>query len=385
MSVRPTLLKDIRRDAINNHRNSTGTGNYNRYQLLSPRDRTFSAGKRQLEKSDCDAESAAKAPKLDSNLIFDQLKGQDAVLDEIDSSLASLDKASTDANTPKDPRLDVLLQVVKLLATSQRNLTSAILDSAKLNTNSTPVTANAAVSSKGGSAIPGAGTDINTGTGKRSAPALSPEEAAEKKVKRVLHDAEKKTVLFNMNLGKNPLMNKESISRKVTESLCASVKSGQHDFNIKDAEEILDDILSCSKLEFLGNSTKLFFNNRNPSDARNNKMYSVPVRMDFRDRDTRFEAEIMLRKLCKVNCSVPYPKKMRALLNEVVKDGKKLQPDCFIRTKVNVDKLTVEAHAKTASGWLDLGIKRSIPTSILDNSTLDNQESMMTGELPEIS
>jgi hypothetical protein len=187
-------------------------------------------------------------------------------------------------------------------------------------------------------------------------------------VKQVLRDAEKKTVLFNLDLGKNPIMNKDSISRKVTESLVSSVRSGLHDYHIGDAETVLDDILSCSKLEFLGNTTKLFFNNRNATDSRNNKMYTVPVRMDFKDRDTRFNAEIMLRKVCNVNCSVPYPKKMRALLGEVVRQGKALQPDCFIRTRVNVENLTVEAHAKTASGWLDLGIKREIPTSILDSS-----------------
>jgi hypothetical protein len=59
---------------------------------------------------------------------------------------------------------------------------------------------------------------------------------------------------------------------------------------------------------------------------------------------------------------------MRTLLNNMVKQGKSLQPDCYIRTKVNVDKLVVEAHAKTASGWLDLGIKQSIPLNILDRN-----------------
>jgi hypothetical protein len=211
----------------------------------------------------------------------------------------------------------------------------------------------------------------NTGSKPASgstAPApVSEEENLTKKVKSTLRDAEKKTVLFNLNLGKNPVMNKETISRKVTETLCAAVKSGKHDYDIKDAEEVLDDILSCSKLEFLGSSTMRFTNDSNPNDTRNG-MHTIPVRMDFKDRDTRFEAEIMLRKLCKVSCSVPYPKRMRTLLNNMVKQGKSLQPDCYIRTKVNVDKLVVEAHAKTASGWLDLGIKQSIPLDILDRN-----------------
>jgi hypothetical protein len=95
----------------------------------------------------------------------------------------------------------------------------------------------------------------------------------------------------------------------------------------------------------------------------------------------------MLRKICKVNCSVPYPKKMRTMLNELINEGKRIKPDCFIRTKVNVEKLTVKAHAKTGSGWVDLNLKRSIPTTILDNSTTITQVAMDTGsnEVPQIS
>jgi hypothetical protein len=180
-------------------------------------------------------------------------------------------------------------------------------------------------------------------------------------------------------------MNKESLSRKVTESLCSTVKAGNHDYDIADAEEVLDDILSCSKLEFLGTTSKLYFNNRNQNGPLNNKMYTLPVRMDFKDRETRFEAEIMLRKICKVNCSVPYPKKMRNLLNDMIKEGKALQPNSFIRTKVNVEKLTVEAHAKTAAGWVDLNIKKSIPVSILDNSTEQVVMEIGESELSQVS
>jgi hypothetical protein len=205
-------------------------------------------------------------------------------------------------------------------------------------------------------------------TTKPPPPVISEEEVLTKKVKQVLRDAEKKTIVFNTNFGTAPIMNKDTLSRKFTVSLADAVKSGKHDYDIGDAEEVLDDVLSCSKLEFLGSGTKLFYNSRNDNDVRNNKMYTVPVRMDFKDRETRFEAEIMLKKICKVSCSVPYPKRMRNLLNDLVKKGKSLKPDCFILTRVNVENLTVEVHAKTASGWLDLNLKQGIPLDILGGS-----------------
>jgi hypothetical protein len=37
---------------------------------------------------------------------------------------------------------------------------------------------------------------------------------------------------------------------------------------------------------------------------------------------------------------------------------------------VNIDKLTVEAHAKTSEGWVDLNLTRPIPLNILDNNPL---------------
>jgi hypothetical protein len=365
MSVRPTLTKDLRRTAIQQHQANKGKGTYNSFDALSPRGRTFSAGKRPLDSDSCsgsgsDSSQASKTPKLDSNAIFSQLKDQDSVLTEIDTVLSDL-VAKNDSAPAPDPVLGGVLKVVSLLAKSHKNLTSLIVDSTKLAENSP------ALPAKNSTSAPAPAP-----SGKRTAAAPTPisaTEAATRKVKQVLRDAEKKTVLFNLDLGKNPMMNKDSISRKVTESLVSSVRSGLHDYHIGDAETVLDDILSCTKLEFLGNTTKLFFNNNNASDTRNNKMYTVPVRMDFKDRDTRFNAEIMLRKVCKVNCSVPYPKKMRALIGELVRQGKQLQPDCFIRTRVNVENLTIDALAKTASGWLDLGIKRDIPLNILDAST----------------
>jgi hypothetical protein len=166
-------------------------------------------------------------------------------------------------------------------------------------------------------------------------------------------------------------MNKETLSRKVTLDLSSRASSGEHDYNIKDAEDVIDDILSCSQLEFLGSTTRKFTNKKNPKDSRNDKMCTIPVRMEFKDKEIRKEAEISLRKICKVSCAVPYPKKLRAIMDRMVQDGKKKHPGCYIRTKVNVDSLTVKAFAKTGEGWVDLNTVENIPLSILEQVTND--------------
>ena len=339
MSVRPILLKDIRRTAFNTHQQHTGKGNYNRFAPLE-RNRTFSSGKRQLSASDGAEAVSVKTPKLDSNLIFDQLKGQDAIFAEAKTLLDTAIKSGEDSFSPTDggigTSISCLTKLLALVLKSQENLTSAIIDSAKLSnatTTTVPVTkvANQQVHN----------SFRDRSNSNRPPPAtLSAEEVAVKKVKHAIREAEKKTLVFNLDLGTAPTMNKETLSRKVTMALSTKCSAGGHDYHIGDAEDPL-----------------------------NGKMCTMPVRFDFKDRETRIQAEISLRKICQVRCSTPYPKKLRQLLNKLVTDGKQLVPEkYFIRTRVNVDKLCVDVHARIGDSWKDLALSTKIPLDILDSA-----------------
>jgi hypothetical protein len=360
MSVKPTLLKDIRRTAISNHQKHIGSGDYNRWSVLAPKDRTFSTGKRPLSNSnDNDLDPAPKAPRLDAGVVVTQLKNQESALKEVHTLLGEMDTLNSGEN--EDPRFTCITKIFRHMVKVQENFSSAIIDVINL-----PDTTPAPTNTSKGKSTPA----NNSAQARKSAPKPVPsaEDTDKKRLKQVLREAEKRTVLFNLNLGPVPTMNKESVSRKVTLALGTIAKAGKHDYNVQDAEEVIDDVLSCSKLEFLGKATRKFYNTRNPQDSRNDKFCTIPVRMDFKDKETRTQAEISLRKICKVSCSVPYPRKLRAMLDTMVKNGKTRFPNSFIRTKVNVDTLTLEAHAKTESGWVDLGLNCQIPTSVLDNS-----------------
>ena len=369
MSVRPILLKDIRRTAINSHQQHTGKGNYNRFAPLE-RNRTFSSGKRQLSASDGAELVSVKTPKLDSNLIFEQLKDQDAIFAEAKILLDTAIKSGEDSFSATDggigTSISCLTKLLALVLKSQENLTSAIIDSAKLSNATSTAVPVAKVPAN--LQVPNAFRDRSNSN--RPPPViLSAEEVAAKKVKHVIREAEKKTLVFNLDLGTAPTMNKETLSRKVTLALSNKCSAGNHDYHIGDAEEVLDDLLSCSKLEFLGSSSKKYLNNNNDKDPLNGKMCTMPVRFDFKDRETRIQAEISLRKICQVRCSTPYPKKLRQLLNNLVTEGKKGVPDkTFIRTRVNVDKLCVDVHARLGDGWKDLGMTTKIPLDILDSA-----------------
>jgi hypothetical protein len=137
MSVRPVLLKDIRRTAINSHVSQTGKGNYNRFGPLD-RGRTYSTGKRQLSATDNpEPPYSAKAPRIDANLIFDQLKGQDAIFAEAKTLLATAVKSGEDAFSATDggigTAISCLTKLLTLVLQSQENLTSALIDSVNVS------------------------------------------------------------------------------------------------------------------------------------------------------------------------------------------------------------------------------------------------------------
>jgi hypothetical protein len=76
----------------------------------------------------------------------------------------------------------------------------------------------------------------------------------------------------------------------------------------------------------------------------------------------------------------PLPQKLRSIIGDIVKKGKQVKPNNYIRVKVDSENLTVSAHASVQSPsgrwiWEDLGLSTEIPLDVLDKGdqvTLDN-------------
>jgi len=396
MPVKPILMSDIRKSApadspAKAHRLNVGAGNYNRFGLLLNRDRSLSTGKRPRQ-SEEEATTAPKIIKLDSNKVFEQLASHDKHLDVAKEALGRASAAMAAVN-PADPTgtaLSCLIAAVNSIVLHGEAMKSTMVDMCKALSSGT--VANPAVAPpKKAAPTPGtpssATPSFASAAAKTKQPTRTPQteaESAAHKVKKVLREAERRTVLFELDLGPAPIINKETISRKVTMALHGKASEGNHDWNIKDAGEMVDDVLSCSQLEFLGSGTRKFFNNRSQTDPRNGKMCTVPIRMDFKNKDTRIRAESTLKGICKVNCSVPYPKKLRAMIRDTIAEGKKIHKESFIKTKVDIDNLRLSALAKIGGSWTSLGLDKVIPLDILDRNTIiPDEDTMETVENPQ--
>jgi hypothetical protein len=300
---------------------------------------------------------AKKTPRLDRKIIFDQVRIHEGTIKNLKKLVNEKTASTEEAEGQPD-----IWKAIGMIVNVQEGLMSAVIDLEAADIGG-PCVSNSAGIVVTGKHARGGGGGTGTGAGSKLVLApvpVDPEAAEKKKMRATLKEAEKKLILFNMDLGKAPVMNKDTLARNVTVELGKRVKEGKHDYHIGDAEEVIDDILSCSQLEFMGTSTKKFFNSKNPADPRNNTMYTMPVRMEFADREIRFQSELSIRKICKVNCAVPYPKQVRTIMDNLIAEGKKSYPDSFIRTKVDPDRLTVEAFASVNKKWIDLGLKKDI-------------------------
>jgi len=378
MPVRPVLMSEIRKTGppspLDLHRANTGSGSYNRFAPLTARSRTSSLGKRPAEEQP--EVSSPKMPRLDANKVFDQLSMHDKELDLAKGAIAAASTAIEAACKPDDngigTALHRILEAVQHLVNGSEVLKSVICDTAK-QIPENQVNRGGGGGGGGGKGYAAAAASQTGGGGpnNNAKKQLSEEDILANKVKKSLKEAEKKTVIFDLNLGTAPTINRDTLSRKVTIALHDKVSNGSHDWNIQDAGEMVDDLLSCSQLEFLGNGSRKYFNRRNVEDPLNNKMCTVPVRLDFKSKEIRMQAEETLRKVCKVSCSIPYPKRLRDMLTQTIRTGKTQHPDCFIRTRVDSDNLKILASARTGNIWIELPeLTTDIPLDILDRNPL---------------
>ena len=348
---------------VDDHRSRIGQGNYNRFNALNPRSRTPSTKRARSPETVIEQ---AKVPKLDSQVLFDQLKDHDKYMDQAKEALASAAGAIGAACKPDDNGIGTALSRMHA-ALEQLVMGSESIKSVLLDWCNKQVEVQAAIKQP-----PPKNLQVPTGSKQvRKSVSKGPAEMKAQRVKDSLREAERRMVVFDLDLGSAPTINKDTISKKVTVALHAKAASGEHDWNIKDAGEMVDDILSCAQLEFLGSGTRKFHNNRNQADPRNNKMCTVPVRFDFKNKETRLQAEQTMRKICKVRPSVPYPKRLRAMLNETIKKGKEAHVGSFIQTKIDIENLVLKALVRTEGKWVEIkDLTQAIPTDILDRSDM---------------
>jgi len=190
-----------------------------------------------------------------------------------------------------------------------------------------------------------------------------------KKFREAVKEAEKATLIFNLNMGKVPIMNKNSMSTKATVALtemAAATEGKSSSIPSADAVASIDDVLSMVKgMTFFGKATKSYSNGKDPLSG---SFCTVPVKYSFQNKDTRIRAETTLREKCKVNCSTPYPIILRETIRQSVAHIKAQFPDNHVR--VNVDTanlgLKISRRPPNCPVWKDYKHPVPLPPEVFD-------------------
>ena len=230
-------------------------------------------------------------------------------------------------------------------------------------------------------------TQVNPPKTHSAAPSSPPVDPAVKKFRDAVKEAERSTLVFNLNMGKVPIMNQQSISAKATTALTemAAIKEGKPG-RIPSNESVaaIDDVLSVvSGMSFYGKATKTY---RNPRDTANSGAFcTVPVKYAFKDKDTRIRAEIVLRDTCKVNCSTPYPVILRETIRQVVNYVKSDFPDNMVCVNVDLSKLGLRVARKPQGSnevWKEYKHLIPLPAEAYDVSARKIPENFNVMDLP---
>ena len=211
------------------------------------------------------------------------------------------------------------------------------------------------------------------------------------KFRESVKQAEKSTLLLNLDLGKVPIMNQNTISTKATGALTAMAAAAEGKNGIVPSEDTvtaIDDVLSMvNSMQFYGKSTKTY---KNPKDPKSGAYCTIPVKYEFKDRDTRIRAETLLREKCKVHCSTPYPTILRETIRQVVNYVKKDYPDNQVRVNVDLKNLGLKVGRRPPAEagappqyWKDYTRLIPLPPEVFDVSARSVPLNFVVRDLPD--
>jgi transcription elongation factor Elf1 len=205
---------------------------------------------------------------------------------------------------------------------------------------------------------------------------ISDEEAAilakKKKFVQEVKDAERSSLIFKTNMGPVPIMNPDTMRKRFSMDLAdkaAAVEGAPEGRPTAEVAAQLDDALGMvTKMEYFGKETKKA--KKKGKDAGDEDFYTIPVKLTFRDKETRDAADGRMRKLCKTGGTIPYHRTLRNVINKVIMDAKDKYKGSFIQVKVDAEKFRLRVSRREDGVWHNNIELIDLPDEVLDLSRM---------------
>jgi len=365
MSGKPLSLAELLQRGATKKPPTKGISLKNRFDALH-RDRSVSAassrcespGKRAREES-VDSEEVDTEP-LDRNLAFKSMAGEEGKFAKAKAIVEGLKAGMTDAakKGAVGPIWEIvggIIEWMEIVGGVQETTANVVVDSYN------KVAASPRKSRRDG--------------GRKEVPLVSPEEAElsfkKKKFAQEVREAERSSLIFNSNMGGVPVMNPDTMRTRFSMDLAAKAAAVEKKTDGVPSATVaaqLDDALEMvTRMEYFGRVTKKAMKRgtHEPDD-----FFTIPVKLSFKDKDTRDAAEFRMRTMCDINCTVPYHRTLRNVIGTVIAENKEKYPDNFIQIKVDVEKFVLKVNRKSKKDkiWYNNVETVALPDSVLDLS-----------------
>jgi hypothetical protein len=190
-------------------------------------------------------------------------------------------------------------------------------------------------------------------------------------------------------LGSKKVLNEKTIltqSSLALSAAAAEVEGHKGKHPSKEVVATLDDVMSITQnVTLFGKVTKPYENKRNPQDPRNRTFFTMPIKYEFRDRETRLEAETDLRDTCKVECATPYPAILRSCIKQTVDHFRSVYPNDFAKVTVDTQNVSLKVARKIKGvGWRDYKDPIQLPPEVLDIRARFAPKNFRLNNLPEL-
>jgi hypothetical protein len=332
----------------------------NRFEIFS-KDRDRSASEARSRYDSPHKRQREESPVQDRNAAFTSMAGEEEKLARAKTIVTRLKTKIDQAKEQKMSGLlwDIVYDMAELM---------------EINTGVQETTANVVVDSYNKVSSPRKSRKDRSVAQKETEPPEDEETRAKaakmKKFAQEVREAERSSLIFKTNMGPVSIMNPDTMKRNFTLDLVAKAATVEKMPAGKPSKEVasqLDDALEMvTKMNFFGKETKKAKKKGNTGEEED--FCTIPVRLFFKDRDTRNSADSKLRLLCGTSGTIPYHRTLRTVINRTIEEAKASFPNSYIQVKVDVENFRLKVSRRTGGVWHNNMETVDLPDSVMDLS-----------------
>jgi hypothetical protein len=224
-----------------------------------------------------------------------------------------------------------------------------------------------------------------------SNPAKPRPEQGTAELRAALVAADETAVIFDADLGPSPVANRTALNNAFAASLKAAtqkVADGRGE-DIAEGIRIVNDALSCAdNVDFLGQTTARKIDKTDPANPVTLPFCTMPVKLDFPDRNTRIHFERTVRKHCNLKASISLLAPIRKYQGMYLQALKERHRGKFVMVRPDIASLGLVAFTKEEGdrSWTRCPGHHPIPRGImLPDFILPNHIELPSGSFMEHS